>query len=203
MSRPSNREQLIETGVETLMCRGFSNASVRDIASAAGVPLGSFTNHFRSKEDYAVEVLDRYFASLQDVMAQTLESPNMAPLQRLDAYLDVITDLMSVSGWRYGCLIGNLGLEVSGYSELIRTRLQGIFADWLRPFLAVVVDAQRSGELRDDLSPEEVAEFLLAGWHGAILRMKVERSDEPLKRFRRIIEVTLFQSGRRHDKEPV
>ncbi|MCA6253069.1 MAG: TetR family transcriptional regulator C-terminal domain-containing protein [Phenylobacterium sp.] len=203
MSRPSNREQLIETGVETLMCRGFSNASVRDIASAAGVPLGSFTNHFRSKEDYAVEVLDRYFASLQDVMAQTLESPNMAPLQRLDAYLDVITDLMSVSGWRYGCLIGNLGLEVSGYSELIRTRLQGIFADWLRPFLAVVVDAQRSGELRDDLSPEEVAEFLLAGWHGAILRMKVERSDEPLKRFRRIIEVTLFQSGRRQIKEPV
>lgn len=203
MSRPSNREQLIETGVETLMCRGFSNASVRDIASAAGVPLGSFTNHFRSKEDYAVEVLDRYFASIQNVMAQTLESPNMAPLQRLDAYLDVITDLMSVSGWRYGCLIGNLGLEVSGYSELIRTRLQGIFADWLRPFLAVVVDAQRSGELRDDLSPEEVAEFLLAGWHGAILRMKVERSDEPLKRFRRIIEVTLFQSGRRQDKEPV
>ena len=203
MSRPSNREQLIETGVETLMCRGFSNASVRDIASAAGVPLGSFTNHFRSKEDYAVEVLDRYFASLQDVMAQTLESPNMAPLQRLDAYLDVITDLMSVSGWRYGCLIGNLGLEVSGYSELIRTRLQGIFADWLRPFLAVVVDAQRSGELRDDLSPEEVAEFLLASWHGAILRMKVERSDEPLKRFRRIIEVTLFQSGRRQIKEPV
>ncbi|MCA3503116.1 MAG: TetR family transcriptional regulator C-terminal domain-containing protein [Rhodobacter sp.] len=203
MSRPSNREQLIETGVETLMCRGFSNASVRDIASAAGVPLGSFTNHFRSKEDYAVEVLDRYFASIQHVMAQTLESPNMAPLQRLDAYLDVITDLMSVSGWRYGCLIGNLGLEVSGYSELIRTRLQGIFADWLRPFLAVVVDAQRSGELRDDLSPEEVAEFLLAGWHGAILRMKVERSDEPLKRFRRIIEVTLFQSGRRQIKEPV
>jgi TetR/AcrR family transcriptional repressor of nem operon len=203
MSRPSNREQLIETGVETLMCRGFSNASVRDIASAAGVPLGSFTNHFRSKEDYAVEVLDRYFASIQHVMAQTLESPNMAPLQRLDAYLDVITDLMSVSGWRYGCLIGNLGLEVSGYSELIRTRLQGIFADWLRPFLAVVVDAQRSGELRDDLSPEELAEFLLAGWHGAILRMKVERSDEPLKRFRRIIEVTLFQSGRRQDKEPV
>lgn len=203
MSRPSNREQLIETGVETLMCRGFSNASVRDIASAAGVPLGSFTNHFRSKEDYAVEVLDRYFASIQHVMAETLESPNMAPLQRLDAYLDVITDLMSVSGWRYGCLIGNLGLEVSGYSELIRTRLQGIFADWLRPFLAVVVDAQRSGELRDDLSPEELAEFLLAGWHGAILRMKVERSDEPLKRFRRIIEVTLFQSGRRQDKEPV
>ncbi|MCA3730540.1 MAG: TetR family transcriptional regulator C-terminal domain-containing protein [Phenylobacterium sp.] len=203
MSSPSNREQLIETGVETLMCRGFSNASVRDIASAAGVPLGSFTNHFRSKEDYAVEVLDRYFASIQNVMAQTLESPNMAPLQRLDAYLDVITDLMSVSGWRYGCLIGNLGLEVSGYSELIRTRLQGIFADWLRPFLAVVVDAQRSGELRDDLSPEELAEFLLAGWHGAILRMKVERSDEPLKRFRRIIEVTLFQSGRRQIKEPV
>jgi TetR/AcrR family transcriptional regulator, transcriptional repressor for nem operon len=36
---------------------------VRDICAAAGVPQGSFTNHFRSKEAFAEEVLNRYFCS--------------------------------------------------------------------------------------------------------------------------------------------
>ena len=40
---------------------GYVGSSVRDIAAAAGAPQGSFTNHFRSKEEFAGEVLDRYF----------------------------------------------------------------------------------------------------------------------------------------------
>jgi len=196
MSRPSHREHLIETGVETLMRQGFTNAGVRDIVAAAGVPLGSFTNHFRSKEAFAIEVLDRYFASIRGVMAKTLEATDMPPHQRLSAYLDTITELMRVSGWRYGCLLGNFGLEASGQSELIRERLQSIFADWRKPFIALVADAQNEGEISAGLAPDDVAEFLLAGWHGAILRMKIERSDDALNRFRRVIDATLFQSRR-------
>ena len=41
---------------------GYQGASVRDICAAAGVPQGSFTNHFRSKEAFAEAVLNRYFA---------------------------------------------------------------------------------------------------------------------------------------------
>ena len=44
---------------------GYEGATVRDICAAAGAPQGSFTNHFRSKEAFAQEVLDRYFANLK------------------------------------------------------------------------------------------------------------------------------------------
>ena len=41
--------------------------------------------------------------------------------------------------------------------------------------------------------PQDLAEFLLSSWEGAILRMKVERTAEPLERFKRIAFATVFK----------
>ena len=54
-----------KAGLKVMFRSGYQGASVRDVCAAAGVPQGSFTNHFRSKEVFAQEVLDRYFANLQ------------------------------------------------------------------------------------------------------------------------------------------
>ncbi|TGV32549.1 TetR family transcriptional regulator, partial [bacterium M00.F.Ca.ET.168.01.1.1] len=39
---------------------------------------------------------------------------------------------------------------------------------------------------------DDLADFLLSSWQGAMLRMKVERSPEPLERFKKIIFSTVF-----------
>ena len=39
---------------------------------AAGVPQGSFTNHFRSKEAFGILVLDRYAERIDAIMRETL-----------------------------------------------------------------------------------------------------------------------------------
>jgi AcrR family transcriptional regulator len=49
--------------------QGYCGASVRDIVQAAEVPQGSFTNHFRSKKAFCLEVLDRYL----DLVRQNIE----------------------------------------------------------------------------------------------------------------------------------
>src|SRR5215468_6021797 len=54
------REQLLDTGLQVLHERGFNATSVQDITEAAGVPKGSFYNHFESKEDLGAEVVSRY-----------------------------------------------------------------------------------------------------------------------------------------------
>jgi TetR/AcrR family transcriptional repressor of nem operon len=53
MARPSKRNEIIRSGVGTLFRKGYAGAGVRDITAEAGVPLGSFTNHFGSKEEFA------------------------------------------------------------------------------------------------------------------------------------------------------
>jgi len=65
MARPGKKAELVEAGLDLLHRRGFSATSVADIAEAAGVPKGSFYNHFKSKDDFGSAVLDLYFGEVR------------------------------------------------------------------------------------------------------------------------------------------
>src|SRR5712691_1147832 len=120
MPRSSNREKILTEGLRVVHQHGFAGASVRDIVQAAGVPQGSFTNHFASKEAFGLEILDRYLASGREVMRETLRNDALPPLARLRAYIDAGKDRLKKDGMRNGCLFGNFTAEASDHSEVIR-----------------------------------------------------------------------------------
>jgi TetR/AcrR family transcriptional regulator, transcriptional repressor for nem operon len=170
---------------------GYTGATVRDICAAAGAPHGSFTNHFRSKEAFAKEVLDRYFANLRGYVKSALGDKSRTPRERLKRYLDLIGGVLADDNWNRGCLIGDFSLE-SSQSKLLRRRLEEIFQEWRAPFASCIREAQAIGEIDSTFDPMDLAEFLLASWEGAILRMKVERSPAALERFKNIVFRTVF-----------
>jgi len=196
MGRRSLRDQILRAGLPVLFRSGYHAASVLDICAAAGAPQGSFTNHFRSKEAFAVEVLNRYFDYLKDMVAAALTDETLTPRQRLRRYLDVITEKLERDRWMIGCLIGDFSLQVSSHSRLLRKRLDSIFREWRTLFASCIAAAQAAGEVDSRFDATELAEFLLASWEGAILRMKVERSPAALERFKTIVFETVFQQPR-------
>ena len=176
--------------------RGYCGAGIREIAAAAEAPQGSFTNHFRSKEAFAREVLDRYFAYVQSIMADTLGQRARPARDRLRSYLEAITDKLAGGQWTRGCLIGNLSLEIPAHSEQLRGRLQEIFEEWREPFAACITEAQDAGEIASTFSPQDLADMLLMGWQGAMMRMKVHRSPRPLEQFKTIAFATFLGAPR-------
>jgi len=192
MPKPSHRDRLLEAGRKVMFERGYGGAGVRDIVAEAGAPQGSFTNHFRSKEAFAGEVLDRYFDYLREIVRTTLSDQSLSPRDRLRRYFEVITGKLKTEKWASGCLIGNMSLEVSTQSKQLRTRLSEIFAEWREPFAACIAEAQAAGEIPEDFPARDLADFLLAGWHGAMLRMKVDRSSKPLEQFKSITFATVL-----------
>ena len=193
MSKTSLREDILNAGLKLMYRLGYQGATVRDICTAAGAPQGSFTNHFRSKEEFAREVLDRYFAGTQQHVKSALEDKSLTPRLRLKRYLDIITGVEANRDWNLGCMIGDFSLEATAHSELLRLRLDAIFREWRAPFAACIAEAQAIGEIDATFPPIELAEFLLASWEGAILRMKVERSPAALERFKTIAFQTVFK----------
>ncbi len=192
MSKPSLREDILNAGLKVMFRSGYTGATVRDICEAAGVPLGSFTNHFRSKEAFAEEVLDRYFAHLKGLVKQALDDKSLTPRERLKRYLDIISGVLAGDKWNRGCLIGDFSLETASQSKLLRKRLEAIFQEWRTPFVSCIAEAQTAGEIDSTFDPTDLAEFLLASWEGAILRMKVERGPAALDRFKNIVFQTVF-----------
>lgn len=193
MSKASLREEILDAGLKLMFRMGYQGATVRDICAAAGAPQGSFTNHFRSKEAFAREVLDRYFAGTKQHVKRALEDTSLTARQRLLRYLEIITEVTEGRKWNLGCMIGDFSLETTSHSDLLRTRLDEIFQEWRVPFAACIAEAQSNGEIDSTFEPVELAEFLLASWEGAILRMKVERNPSALERFKKIAFQTVFK----------
>jgi TetR/AcrR family transcriptional repressor of nem operon len=196
MPKPSNRDRILQAGLKVMYRDGYAGAGVRDIVAEAPAPQGSFTNHFRSKEEFARKVLDLYFDHTKRLVAEALEDWGLSPRDRLRRYLDIITGRLASAEFERGCLIGDFSLEAAPQSEMLRTRLAEIFAEWRAPFAACIAEGQATGEIAATFASEELAEFLLSSWEGAILRMKVARNAEPLERFKRIVFSAVFKEPR-------
>ncbi|MGA3093263.1 MAG: TetR family transcriptional regulator C-terminal domain-containing protein [Terriglobales bacterium] len=199
MSKPSLREDILNAGLKVMFRAGYQGATVRDICAAAGAPQGSFTNHFGSKELFAQEVLDRYFANLKRSVREALDDNSFTPRQRLKRYLDIISGILAGAKWNRGCLIGDFSIETTSQSKLLRQRLEAIFQEWRAPFASCIAEAQAIGEIDSTFDPMDLAEFLLSSWEGAILRMKVDRGPAALDRFKNIIFQTIFKESKNED----
>ena len=193
MPKPSHREKLLTAGLQVVFEQGYNGASVRDIVQAAGVPQGSFTNQFRSKEAFCLEVLERYFDLGRQHIEKTLRNDAMAPLQRMRAWVDLVILYLEQAGMRNGCLIGNYGAEASDHSEAIRRRLVEIFAEIHESVVYCLKAAVTAGDLSSTTDCEKLAHFLYASLQGAILESKVERSSAPLERFQEVVFSTLLR----------
>jgi TetR/AcrR family transcriptional regulator, transcriptional repressor for nem operon len=188
MTKPGQRDLLIDAAARLFHENGFGATGARDIAEAAGVPTGSFTNHFRSKEALGVAALDRYFARLAAMMAATLGDVERAPAERLDAYFDLVSAKMAETGWRIGCLIPDLATELAARSDIVRDRLLSVMQAQVASFEAVLREL-----VQDDA--DDVAAFCMFAWHGTLLRMKVERDPAPIEQFRRGLRRLLASAG--------
>lgn len=193
MAKPSHREKILTEGLRVVQARGFGGASVRDIVQAAGVPQGSFTNHFASKEAFCLEILDLYFKDVGAMIQRTLRNDSLPPLKRLRAFVDAQIKYLNRIGWRNGCLIGNFSAEASEHSEVIRKRLIEIYEEMRQAVAYCLRAAVKSGELSRKNDCDELAGFLIASLQGAILQSKAERSSVPIERYKHL----MFSSLRR------
>jgi TetR/AcrR family transcriptional regulator, transcriptional repressor for nem operon len=193
VSKPSHREKILSEGLRVVHERGYAGASVRDIVAAAGVPQGSFTNHFASKEAFCLEILDLYFSDVRATIQRTLRNDSLPPLVRLRAYVDAQIKYLNRIGWQNGCLIGNFSAEASDHSEMIRKRLVKIFEEIRQAVAYCLKAAVKSGELSRKTDCDELGGFIVASLQGAILQSKAERRAVPIERFKHLIFSTLLR----------
>jgi TetR/AcrR family transcriptional repressor of nem operon len=192
MSRISNRDRILANGLKVVLERGYVGASVRDIVEAAGVPQGSFTNHFASKEAFSLEILDRYFANSRVVIGETLRNDALPPLKRLRAYLDANISTIRNHDSKNGCLVGNFAAEASDHSEIIRKRLSEIYTELREAVAYCLKAAVKAGELPKSLKVSEIADFIVTGLQGAFLVSKVERDLAFAENFKKTLFSTVL-----------
>ena len=181
MGRPSAREEIVQAGLKCLVEKGFNAVGVQDITDTAGVPKGSFYNHFVSKEALGVEIVERYGAN--QTRREILTDPSVPPLQRLRRHFDRISALFAESHFKRNCILGGFSAELANQSETIRESLRKLYGQWTKDIEATIAEAQTKGEIANKTKASDLAAFLLNSYEGALLRARVERSRKPFDRF--------------------
>ena len=180
MARPSLREKLASSAVDTLHTHGFKGCSIQDITEAAGVPKGSFFNHFENKEDLAIDALRRY---LEGVRKDMLFDESVPPLQRLKNHFTYLSERLTTLGYGRGCMLGLFAAETGAEYPRMREELRSIFDTWCTGVETVLRDAQSQGEVDPRHDPAQLARFVVNAWQGATIRVKITQSCEPIEDF--------------------
>jgi TetR/AcrR family transcriptional regulator, transcriptional repressor for nem operon len=195
MPRPANpetRSRLLEKGGDLISSRGFNATGVQEITAAAGVPKGSFYNYFDSKEAFAVEVLSEYWDSVVELYGPILTDNRRSPLSRITRYFAGLADFHERRQYAFGCLIGNMALEVTPSSEEVRAKLAAIYREWSRSLTDCLREAQARKELAPGRDTRQLAAALIDAFEGAVMRTKVERNRGPFNSFERCVLPCLF-----------
>ena len=186
MKKPNEtRASLIDQGLKALITNGYDGAGLGAILKAADVPKGSFYYFFKSKEDFALAVLDAYERHYVELRESILGDLSQSPLQRLRDYFDELERIHLGETPLGGCLYGVLAQTVSVRSPDFRARLVAVFATWDAQLQRLLAEAQVAGEIDPQLDPKDVAAFLIEAYEGALIRMKVDGGSAAFDRFRR------------------
>lgn len=177
------RDTLVRSGVEILTEKGFTTAGLDEILKRVSVPKGSFYHYFDSKEAFGRELIDHYDRYFAHKLDSFLSNTDLAPLDRIRAFVDDAASGMQRFDFRRGCLVGNLGQEMSTLPETYRKLLKEVFLHWQSKFETCLELARSTGDISEQADCKRLAYIFWIGWEGAVLRAKLEQSSKPLHHF--------------------
>lgn len=175
----STKDRMLKAGLSMLLRHGYNDLGIQAVLKETGTPKGSFYHHFASKEDFALQVVERYMVEVHNGLDQTLGDSSLAPLDRVRKFFESTRDKYHDDGY-LGCMLGGLGQELSGVSPLFQEKIEACLSAIASRITECMEQAQDEGDLRPDADPCQMANLVVNCWEGAALRSRLWRDPAPL-----------------------
>jgi TetR/AcrR family transcriptional repressor of nem operon len=176
----STKQRLLDAGLAMLLEHGYNDLGIQALLAATGIPKGSFYHHFEDKEDFALQVIDQYMRGVHAGLDACLGDLKRPPLERVRSFFEMTRQKYRRDGYM-GCLLGGLGQELSGVSEVFRRKVEACFAKIAARLAVCLEEARQRGDIPADSNPRHLANLLVDCWEGAALRSRLRRDAAPLK----------------------
>lgn len=194
MKRKIYREDILEAGKNIMFVNGYNATGIKEITDSIEIPKGSFYNHFKSKEDFGLEVIQNYTDRGIGFHKTSLLNKDESPLEALtNMYTKMIDGFKTKGIYDKGCLMSNFSAELSDVNENFRNLLDHQFNEIEDIIVQNLQNAQEKNEIPAHIDVKSTGAFILNSWHGALVRMKSTADIKPLQDFKNLIFNTILK----------
>ncbi|MEO8156024.1 MAG: TetR/AcrR family transcriptional regulator [Rhizobacter sp.] len=162
------RADIVRRSAELMNRQGFLSASLSAVTAATGIQKGGLYRHFGSREELVHEAFNYAVSQVRSRFLAAIEGHTGACeqlLALLDSYGDD-TEQLPLAG---GCPIMNTAIEADHADVALRDQARQAMSAWHGFLCRIVQGGIRSGDIRPELPPTEVATFFIACIEGAVM----------------------------------
>ena len=183
----TKRDDLLRSGKDLVLSKGFAATSVEEICEAAGVTKGAFFHYFKSKVDYGMQLLDYTWEPMHQMQARE-RGDEALPLDQLHDYIDFATDFVRADAR----LMGILMQELRESNPEVARKGQGVFGSFVEHMHALVAEAKNRYAPDADFDTREVNAFIIATIEGIptiVGQMGEQHVDPTLKHLKGYLDI--------------
>jgi AcrR family transcriptional regulator len=187
IQKEQTRALLVDAALRVFAEHGYEEATVEDIAAAAGYSKGAYYFHFASKEGIFLELLEQWTSDQTERLKafEEVTPAAAAILETLEAFLsyeerEIAWPRLLVEFWAQ-----------ARRHEAIRRGLGQAYADWRRLLAQAFQRAAHSGLFTPQLDPDDAARLVLATHDGLVVEACVDSEAAQKVSLRRVLGALL------------
>ena len=173
----ATKQKILEVAQELVLEYGFGGMSVDQVITAAGITKGAFFHHFKSKNDLAKALLERYVQMddqlLHELMARA-ENLSRDPLQQYLIFVGLMEEMLrGLSEPPPGCLIASYIYQLELFSAETKNAVITGFQEWERVLGEKLAAVFNKYTPRFPVTAKQIYDNLLALFEGGVIMAKL------------------------------
>jgi AcrR family transcriptional regulator len=162
------RAEIVEQAAIYFNQHGFAGTSISDIMRETGLEKGGIYNHFKNKDELALEAFDYAFGEASRLMLSYIKgSPGY--FERLLNTVRFFQDYYANPPVPGGCMVLNTAIDSDDSHPALRERARAALADWRTLIAWIINKGIEKGEIAEGADAEGVANLIIGGVEGGIM----------------------------------
>jgi AcrR family transcriptional regulator len=160
------RHTILDKAFEIIYKKGYQTTSIDEIITTTNVTKGAFYYHFKTKDEMGLAIINEILKpTMQDVFIKTLQNAKN-PIKEI---FEMTKSLLLENPFlklEYGCPVGNLTQEMTPWNFEFAKALSELILEWQQTIENCILNAKANGTVRINVSPQQVAYFVISSYWG-------------------------------------
>ncbi|MCG8435428.1 MAG: TetR/AcrR family transcriptional regulator [Gammaproteobacteria bacterium] len=198
----ATRQKIMDTAEKLIFDYGFSATSVDKLIDAGGITKGTFFYHFKTKDELALALVERFAENDQKILAENFaraEKLARDPLQQLLVFIGLFEEMMEqLTEPPQGCLFASYMYEAQLFDNKAHKVIEDGFIAWRDKLVPLFKDITAAYPPRVPVDYVSLADMLTVVFEGAFIMSKTFKDPkvmvQQLAHYKNYIELLFSKS---------